>query len=99
MNLFAVVALAIAAVTMSFTVGQKANFAGEKWFEYTDETGDGDTSNPQNYVLTPSDGANPPACPTGQDEICAVKAQPVTIGGEEHPNLGTVIDDRERRLQ
>ncbi|WP_232046383.1 hypothetical protein [Sphingobacterium daejeonense] len=28
-----------------------------------------------------------------------LRAQPVMIGGEEHPNLGTVIDDRERKLQ
>jgi len=99
MNLFAVVAIAIAAVTMSFTVMKNASFAGEKWFEYTDETGDGNPNNPENYILTPSDGANPPKCPEGSDEICAVKAQPVMIGGEEHPNLGTVIDDRERKLQ
>ncbi|MCT4317816.1 peptide ABC transporter substrate-binding protein [Elizabethkingia anophelis] len=99
MNLFAIVALAIAAVTMSFKMANNSTLAGEKWFEYTDETGDGNPNNAQNYVLTPSNGANPPSCPTGTDEICAVKAQSVTIGGEEHPNLSTVIDDRERKLQ
>lgn len=99
MNLFAVVALAIAAVTMSFTMVKNASFTGEKWFEYTDATEDGNPGNPQNYVLTPSNGANPPTCPLGSDEICAVKAPPVMIGGQEHPDLTNVVDDREREQQ
>lgn len=93
------VAFFIAAVTMSFKMAENSTLAGEKWFEYTDETGDGNTSNPENFVLTVSNGANPPVCPTGKDEICAVKAQSVMISGEEHPNLGTIVADRERKLQ
>lgn len=97
-NLFAVVAFAIAAVTMSFTLVQNATLQSERWFEYTDATEDGNPENPANYVLTPNGGANPPSCPTGNDEICAVLAQPQT-GTPSQPNLTTVIDDRERAQQ
>ena len=93
-----VAALAIAVVTMSFkAVSSSPKLEGEKWFEYTNETEDGNPSNPANYILVNGTGDMPPSCPSGEDEICAVLAQPQT--GGQHPNLLTVIDDRLREEQ
>lgn len=79
----------------SFKMIEKTKFAGEKWFEYTNATNDNDESNPANYVLTPSNGQNPPLCPTGDDETCAVHAQPQS-SNPNLPNLSTEIDRKMR---
>jgi len=98
MNLFAIVALAIAAVTMSFTVVKNASFAGEKWFEYTNATDDGNINNPANYELANGNGNSEPPCPTGTTERCAVHAQP-EAGTPDQPDMSTVIATRLRLQQ
>lgn len=95
LNLFMVAAVAIAVVTMSFKMVNTSSLAGEKWFEYT---GDGSISNPANYALANGNGEMPPPCPNGDDERCAVLAQPQT-GDTAHPNLTTIIDEKEREQQ
>jgi len=82
----------------SFKMINQNSFAGEKWFEYTNSTNDNDETNPANYQLTPSDGQNPPSCPTGEDETCAVHAQPQS-GNPSLPNLSTVIERKMRAEQ
>lgn len=97
-NLFAVVGLAIAALTMSFTMVQNFSLAGEKWFSYTDETGDGNINNYENYVLVNGNGSTPPPCEAGNDILCGIEAQP-RIGDSEHPDLNTIIYSRYTRLE
>lgn len=82
----------------SFKMINQNSFAGEKWFEYTNSTNDNDETNPANYQLTPSDGQNAPSCPTGDDETCAVHAQPQS-GSPSLPNLSTVIERKMRAEQ
>ena len=90
-----VAALAIGAVTMSFKMATNSTLAGEKWFEYT---GDGPITDPDSYVLANGDGNSQPPCPDGEEERCAVQAQPQT-GDTDHPNLGTIIDTKLRKQQ
>ncbi|UMQ40860.1 hypothetical protein MKS83_15830 [Chryseobacterium sp. Y16C] len=79
-------------------MADNSTLAGEKWFEYTDETGDGNINNPDNYVLANGNGNSQPPCPTGDEERCAVQAQPQT-GDTDHPNLSTIVDTKLRKQQ
>src|SRR5690606_19152593 len=54
-----------------------------QWFEFRNNLNDGDTSNPLNYTLTPNAGQNPPSCPTGDDQVCAVH----TLPDEDNPDV------------
>jgi len=95
--MFLVACLAIVGFS-SFKMINQYSFAGEKWFEYTNATNDNDETNPANYQLTPSNGQNPPSCPTGDEETCAVHAQPQS-GSPSLPNLSTVIERKMRAEQ
>ncbi|EEI92406.1 hypothetical protein HMPREF0765_2021 [Sphingobacterium spiritivorum ATCC 33300] len=97
-NLFALAAVTIASVTMSFSVMKNASLAGEKWFAYTDETGDGNISNPENFALVNENGSTAPPCITGNDILCAIKAKPL-IGDTEHPDMNTVISSIYTRIE
>ncbi|NGM65795.1 hypothetical protein [Sphingobacterium sp. SGR-19] len=66
-----------------------------QWYEFTDNLNDGDASNPLNYTLTPNAGQNPPSCPTGEDQVCAVHAQP----DQDNPDIpdlssGSIVETR-----
>ena len=51
--------------------------AGEKWYFYSNLTGDGDVNNPANYQLTGHSGMDDPGCNTSTKR-CAVFVQPST---------------------
>lgn len=95
LSLLMLVAIAVTASTLSFKMAQDTSMSEQKWFEYTNETGDGDVENPANFALTPNDGELPPVCPIGTAELCAIKALPQTQNLEQ-PNLSTIVADKFR---
>lgn len=78
MNLFAVVALAIAAVTMSFRMA-----IDDQVFHYTDAVQPGNFANPANW----SPGGEPGGCEEGTTLPCEI-----TIG--ENESLSDVLQDK-----
>lgn len=75
----------------------KSIVAGEKWFEYTNSTLDGNVNNPANYALTPNSGSLPPSCPTGTAQRCAVKAT-TSSSNPSQPNLSSIAEIKLRAV-
>lgn len=91
-NKFKATSIALAIIGMgaafAFTSNSNTFAEGEKWFEFVG-TNPADSSH---YTLV---GDMPPTCPEGEDERCAIFAQP-SVSQPSLPDLSTITQERLR---